>query len=130
MQKLKSITTHPLQIIGHPSFLHRCGCGVQTEMGWKLLGAVIPRIPTASLKIMPACELSVRGSVHVSCLLKKSETRKTAFEHNCAHAYTQTLSVSVLHFTVSKQQTKNDTSQPILCFLTSRWMFLLCFASH
>lgn len=79
---------------------------------------------------MPAYKLDVRGSGRVRRLLKRSQSRKTTFEHARARAHMQTLSISVLHFAVSGQQMQNDTSRPILCSLVSRWMFVLCFVSH
>lgn len=105
---MKSIATRQLsfcKIIAQSSLLKRHGCRVLKEMGRKLLGAVTQRNTTASLKILSAYELNVRGSGRVRCLLKRSQSRKTTFEHACARAHTQTLSISVLHFTVSGQQT-------------------------
>lgn len=44
--------------------------------GRKLLGAVTQRKAAASLKIMSAYKLNVRGPGRVRCLLKRSQPRK------------------------------------------------------
>lgn len=99
---------------------------------WKLLGAVTPSCTTAPLKIMLVYKVSVRGLVHVRRLLKRLRSSRPISQYISARARThaQTLSISVLHSAVNRQQTSNDTSRPILCFLVLRWMCLLCIVSH
>lgn len=74
---MKSIATRQLsfcKIIAQSSLLKRHGCRVRKEMGRKLLGAVTQRNTTASLKILSAYKLNVRGLGRVRCLLKRSQS--------------------------------------------------------
>ncbi len=93
--EMKSIAPRQLsscKIIAQSSLLRRHGFRVQKEMGlpveafrschWNM---------TATLKIMSAYKLNVRGSGRVRCLLKRSQRRKKQHSsapvpaHTCKH---------------------------------------------
>lgn len=61
---------------------------------WKLLRSVTPRNMTASLKIMPAYKLNVRGSGRVMCLPQRLKKQGMA----CSRSRTDAFSLDVPTF--------------------------------
>lgn len=133
--RMKSIAMCRLsscEIIARPMLLKRHGCRVQTEMSKEGFRTChFPPKKThrtrAFLKIISAYKLKVMGR---GCV-KRSQSAETTSWHVCARAANASaINPSVLFHRHRAANTDWHRADPDLCFLTSKWMLLLCFLYH